>query len=117
MLQRNSSQQLKRVTLHFHYDKLSQLDHEGLGRIDEVLGGTATDAGRWSSDWREGLKEVEFVLWPNRVVGQDRPSMLKEATHWIEEAMPRSFHNTALKCYDGYTYSTVWEPVPRFAAY
>lgn len=117
MLQRNNSPQLRRITLHVHYDKLSQLDLEGLGRIDQALGGTATDPIQWSSEWREGLQEVELVLWPNRVVGQERSSAILEATRWVEEGMPMSTHSKTLRCYDGCTYSSMWEPVRRFAEY
>ncbi|KAK7683111.1 hypothetical protein QCA50_013784 [Cerrena zonata] len=116
MLKRNGSRQLRRITLHFHYDKLSQLDHEGLGKIDAALNASITESSRWSAEWRE-LKEVEFVLWPNRVMGQERLATLSEATSWIEQGMPKSAHNATLKCYDGCTYSSMWEPIHRFAEY
>ncbi|CAL1709238.1 unnamed protein product [Somion occarium] len=114
MLQRNPSRRLKRTTLHLHYETLSQLDDEGLKKIDEALGGTAENVNRWRSDWRAGLEELEFVLWPDRMLDEKRA--LSEVVDWIEGGMPRAAANGVLKCYYGCTYSAMWTPVERFSA-
>jgi len=100
-----SSNHIRRITLHLHFDTLANLNEEGLARIDDVLFGIPNDTNPEKRDQGKSLHSLELVLWYNYIAYPDFSYPIR----WIEDKMPKAAKCGALNCYRAVEYEATFK--------